>query len=109
MEHKARSILDPALYSERYIKQRPDPAAERSEKGRVRRHHSSSSCCGSKPKTYILTKCSAPASIHLAAVSGWQRMGGHGAGGSWCRYMHAASKVKRLEHLFDSVMHALAI
>jgi hypothetical protein len=39
VEHKARPILDPALYSERYIKQ--DPALLPKTGGWVCRHHSS--------------------------------------------------------------------
>ena len=82
VEHKARSILDPALYSERYIEHGPPRLPNAA--GRVCRHHSSG-CCGST--LCILDQMFCPASACLLMMSLDEAGGVYEVGGSWCRYI----------------------
>ena len=81
VEHKARPILDPALYSERYIKQ--DPALLPKTGGWVCRHHLS--CCYGGKLNHILDQMFHPASaVCLLSLDGGQmgvtKSGGRGVG-----------------------------
>jgi hypothetical protein len=82
VEHKARPILDPALYSERKI-----------EHGMARLCSAASGPCLPaslerllRQRAMHLTKCSAR--LRSVCLCPWTGAGGiHGAGGSWCRYI----------------------
>jgi hypothetical protein len=82
VEHKARPILDPALYSERKI-----------EHGMARLCSAASGPCLPaslerllRQRAMHLTKCSAR--LRSVCLCPWTEAGGvHGAGGSWCRYI----------------------
>ncbi len=82
VEHKARSILDPALYSERYIEHGPSRLPNAA--GRVCRHHSSG-CCGST--LCILDQMFCPASACPLRMSLDEAGGVYEVGGSLCWYI----------------------
>jgi hypothetical protein len=84
VEHKARSILDPALYSERYIKHLP---LSRLLAQRVGGLPAPLERLLRRCAIAFLTKCSAPASVCLFSVLWMEADGVYEVGGSWCLYI----------------------